>query len=169
MDGTWRCSDRGAEGAPASRTAWVAPSHRKRVHAPVVGHLLAPPFSRWPPPLRPSGARRRAPSWSSPVEQRQFLSENGELWLVYEVLRSSAADQGRNILPADYTAGWLVFQSAREKRRLAPVPEDWATYDVGALEALRRRAQPARSAPRELELDLIALSGTHRASDRLSR
>lgn len=39
--------------------------------------------------------------------------------------------------------GWLVFESAREKRRLeAPYPAAWLTYDIPALEELCRRAKP---------------------------
>ncbi|MEO7455112.1 MAG: hypothetical protein ABIY52_02545 [Gemmatimonadaceae bacterium] len=38
--------------------------------------------------------------------------------------------------------GWLVFESAREKRRLeAPYPAEWRSYDIPALEVLCRRAR----------------------------
>jgi hypothetical protein len=42
--------------------------------------------------------------------------------------------------------GWLVFESAREKRRLeAPYPSEWRSFGIPELEALCRRASPVIS------------------------
>ena len=41
-------------------------------------------------------------------------------------------------------AGWLVFQSEREKRRLMPAPGDWEQCDEERLRLMLRAARPAR-------------------------
>ena len=46
--------------------------------------------------------------------------------------------------------GWLVFESAREKRRLHPIPPEWATLDDAELTALLRTAVPAPHTTRRL-------------------
>jgi hypothetical protein len=58
-------------------------------------------------------------------------------------------------LPEPFREGWLVFQSATEKRRFAPPPADWETLEVERLEELLRqsvphvtRGQPAQPADR---------------------
>ena len=37
-------------------------------------------------------------------------------------------------LAPGFEAGWLVFKSRGERRRLAPVPEDWERVDDASLE-----------------------------------
>jgi hypothetical protein len=41
--------------------------------------------------------------------------------------------------------GWLTFETAREKRRLAPIPSGWAALSRWKLELLCRAAQPVPS------------------------
>lgn len=55
----------------------------------------------------------------------------------------------RGNLRGIYAQGWLCFDSGREKRRLSPIPSDWATCGQDALEAYVRIAEPvgSRSAP----------------------
>jgi hypothetical protein len=43
---------------------------------------------------------------------------------------------------ADFQEGWLVFESATERRRLAPFPSDWARYTTTQLEELLSEATP---------------------------
>ncbi len=43
--------------------------------------------------------------------------------------------------------GWLVFESESERRRLSPIPEDWARCSDDALEAYRQSARPVASSP----------------------
>jgi hypothetical protein len=38
--------------------------------------------------------------------------------------------------------GWLTFESATEKRRLAPIPPSWEAMDDDGLEALLTTARP---------------------------
>lgn len=42
-------------------------------------------------------------------------------------------------------AGWLCFDARDEKRRLSPIPEDWARCDDAKLESYLRDARPARA------------------------
>ena len=41
----------------------------------------------------------------------------------------------------EYQEGWLVFESASERRRLAPFPSRWAEFPDEELESLLRTAQ----------------------------
>jgi len=51
----------------------------------------------------------------------------------------------RPTLTAGLDGGWLCFENAREKRRLAPIPADWTRCTA---EALDRYLQAAKRAPR---------------------
>ena len=67
---------------------------------------------------------------------RQFRDNAGVEWQVYQTERAAAADRRRDhLLPVEYREGWLVFESESEKRRLAPVPPDWAQLSDEALAA----------------------------------
>ena len=46
----------------------------------------------------------------------------------------------RPVLTAGLDAGWLCFESGTERRRHAPVPADWATWNDARLEACCRDA-----------------------------
>ena len=73
-----------------------------------------------------------------------YTDSNGIEWLVTEIadpaLRSISADRLR--MP-EFKSGWLLFQSATQKRRLAPYPDDWRSLPPEALERLCARARPA--------------------------
>jgi hypothetical protein len=47
--------------------------------------------------------------------------------------------------------GWLVFQSARERRRLVPIPADWETVSEGEPGALCARAERVVLPPYSVE------------------
>jgi hypothetical protein len=51
----------------------------------------------------------------------------------------------RPMLTAGLDGGWLCFESGVEKRRLTPIPADWARCTADALE---RYLQAAKRAPR---------------------
>ena len=78
---------------------------------------------------------------------RQFRDEAGIEWRVFLTARGSDAVSREHSLPETYREGWLVFESATEKRRLAPVPNDWESLSNEALTELCAKAssQPARS------------------------
>ena len=86
---------------------------------------------------------------------REFRDEAGVQWAVFFTARSVAPDRH---LPEQYREGWLVFESAAEKRRLAPVPKDWDSLSDRELSALcgqathqapRKKAMHAAEAPVE--------------------
>src|ERR1700744_2996335 len=78
---------------------------------------------------------------------RQFRDETGIEWRVSFTPRGSDAVSRDHYLPEAYRGGWLVFESAQEKRRLAPVPADWEQLPTAELAALcsKASAQPARA------------------------
>jgi hypothetical protein len=78
---------------------------------------------------------------------RQFRDETGVEWRVSFTPRGSDAVSRENYLPEAYRGGWLVFESAQEKRRLAPVPANWEQLTTAELAALCSKAstQPARA------------------------
>ena len=68
---------------------------------------------------------------------RTIRDEQGLEWQVWD---TTPAKQVSDTLEA----GWLTFESAAEKRRLAPVPLYWLNATDGELLALLDRAQPVR-------------------------
>jgi hypothetical protein len=78
------------------------------------------------------------------IPHRVFDDEQATRWHVFAVRRASdSADRAQ--LPEAYRAGWLVFESTDELRRLAPIPDNWDDLPV---EELRRLCHEAASAPR---------------------
>ena len=67
---------------------------------------------------------------------RQFRDAAGIEWNVYHTERNASAERRDHLLPAEYRHGWLLFESASEKRRLAPVPPAWSDLSDEALAAL---------------------------------
>lgn len=72
---------------------------------------------------------------------RQFIARDGTRWDLYEVSRESLVAGFPNVLPPAYRDGWLVFESAGERRRLAPFPGEWASFSSHALRLLLDRAE----------------------------
>jgi hypothetical protein len=50
----------------------------------------------------------------------------------------------RAVMGQGLTGGWLCFEGAREKRRLSPIPTDWARCGDARLEEYCRQATPVR-------------------------
>lgn len=105
---------------------------------------------------------------------REFLDSNGTEWQAFDVVprenerrrydrRSSGetradgtpvlerreADRrltigGRSHLHSGVAAGWLCFESDADHRRLAPIPENWATATDAQLEDYLQAARPVR-------------------------
>ena len=100
------------------------------------------------------------------MSHRDFADSLGRKWDVWTVIpsrverrqRQDAApvwtgperrgrDEYRVRLGGQFTYGWLTFETAGEKRRLAPVPDAWEEMTPTELEQLLSRAtlvQPAR-------------------------
>ena len=104
------------------------------------------------------------------MAQREFVDSDGVRWLVWAVMPSLAdrrelSDRRhdprskrerrtrrelRVRMEPGLAKGWLVFESAHEKRRLHPIPESWASLDDASLSSLMRDARPVPHARRRL-------------------
>jgi hypothetical protein len=102
------------------------------------------------------------------MAHREFVDSHGKQWEVWSV-RPEYAERRRRTPAEDIPAverreraefrvplggqwadGWLCFESGAEKRRLAPVPDDWAEMSPDELEKLCESATPTRFPPRRL-------------------
>ena len=76
---------------------------------------------------------------------REFVDDQHREWRVWAVtpeqMRPVHAREMFHGRYVDYQEGWLVFESATERRRLAPFPARWTELPVEELEMLLRRAQ----------------------------
>jgi hypothetical protein len=80
---------------------------------------------------------------------RGFTDSTGVEWRVWEVFPSRApSEMGTGELTRSslkdtaFAHGWLCFESATDKRRLAPIPRGWEFLDTATLEQLRAKASP---------------------------
>ena len=73
---------------------------------------------------------------------RQFDDAKGVRWDAFAVHPSVAAT-GRGALPDPYQAGWLSFDSGKETRRLAPIPDGWRDLSDDGLRLLLEMAEVA--------------------------
>jgi hypothetical protein len=73
---------------------------------------------------------------------RLFEDTQGVTWDVWAVYPEGRQSQV-SALPGTFQSGWLVFESAGEKRRLSPIPSDWQSVGQGELEQLCSRAETA--------------------------
>ena len=65
---------------------------------------------------------------SAEIPMRTFVDESGTEWEVREIHVPTLAVVPRRHLPhPEFAEGWLLFSTARERRRVAPVPADWMT------------------------------------------
>ena len=112
---------------------------------------------------------------------RTFIAPDGAEWRVWNVVPSLAMneesrqwerrgqdvlayggperrqDDRRNAPPfvsPQLSSGWLCFESAAAKRRLAPLPEGWENVSEDELADLWKRAQPV--AQRKIQIPGIA-------------
>ena len=105
------------------------------------------------------------------MAHRTFRDEQGREWEAWEVVptaveRRMARDGGRRpatkkdrrkgqetrvLVPDELQRGWLAFQSGLERRRLAPIPDDWAEMTVDELAELLDRAERRARARRLIE------------------
>jgi hypothetical protein len=75
---------------------------------------------------------------------REFTDSENVVWRVWDVTTAQMHPVTRNEdFMGDLADGWLAFESAFEKRRLAaPYPAEWATLPIPELEMLCRKAPP---------------------------
>ncbi len=97
---------------------------------------------------------------------RSFESPDGVWWSVWEVIPGRVSEfrsaYGSH-LPSNLADGWLCFESATEKRRLAPLPANWQARSDDDLRFWWRAADPVHTrALREPSGDgarLVAMAG----------
>jgi hypothetical protein len=70
---------------------------------------------------------------------REFTDSKGVSWRVW-----TTEPGAPNLVSADYRDGWLSFDSATERRRLAPIPKGWEDLSAERLELLCRTATRGR-------------------------
>ena len=70
---------------------------------------------------------------------RDFTDSFGNSWQVWETHPTTS------VVRDDFATGWLTFERGHERKRLAPIPPDWATLDE---EGLRRLLRGAVALPR---------------------
>src|SRR4051812_29437559 len=101
------------------------------------------------------------------MAHRTFRDELGREWDVWEVVPTALErrmaktmqirgipdrrriHESRVLVPDALQRGWLAFQCDSERRRLTPIPEEWAEMTSEELLALLHRAD-RRSRPRRL-------------------
>lgn len=99
--------------------------------------------------LKRRRARRAAPRASVDTAlpqvgaHRKFVDHRGVMWDAFAVL-PAADPRGLARLPEQYQHGWLCFESASEKRRLGPIPDDWLLVNDEQLRRYRDSAQPVQ-------------------------
>lgn len=57
----------------------------------------------------------------------RIFHRHGQRWEVWEVRLGEGG--GRRSVDPQLAEGWLTFECAAEKRRLAPIPEGWAELE----------------------------------------
>jgi hypothetical protein len=79
---------------------------------------------------------------------RQFRDSRGVEWNVWAIMPAATALlKGRS---ERWHAGWLLFESSSESRRLTPIPPDWLNDNERKLEELCGQAERKRAGSRAL-------------------
>ena len=89
---------------------------------------------------------------------REFTDSKSVVWRVWDVTTAQMHPVTKNEdFMGELADGWLAFESAYEKRRLAaPYPDTWAQMSIPELEAL------CEQAPRVMSRQPRTASGEHR-------
>jgi hypothetical protein len=86
------------------------------------------------------------------MSYRVVTDPAGAAWQVWTVRPSRRSPTSAFAIAAEYTLGWLAFERlddpadlwARERRRLAPVPDDWERSSDADVLWLLSRATPVK-------------------------
>lgn len=99
---------------------------------------------------------------------REFRDRAGVEWRAWDITpeRMHPATMremflGRHV---DFQEGWIVFESATERRRLAPYPIHWADMSEDELEALLHVAKPTPKRTSESSGAFRRIEGLHAAA-----
>jgi hypothetical protein len=85
----------------------------------------------------------------------EFNDRDGERWTVSEIARLQFSDRLMSLMPhPERRGGWLLFESDRgERRRLAPIPDNWRTLPAMVLQDHLQSALPAGNDERRRKTD----------------
>lgn len=100
---------------------------------------------------------------------RAFRDAAGVEWRMYQAERKPEGERRDHLLPEEYRHGWLVFESATEKRRLAPVPPGWRDLSDEALAALCAKATVQTRAAKAGDRPMPLLDDDQRLEGRRAR
>lgn len=82
------------------------------------------------------------------MTMRSCIDRAGVRWEIFAV-HPEAEGRKAQRMPEAFRSGWLCFQSANERRRLAPIPLGWQGWEeqelLGAMEDAHR--SPRRTPP----------------------
>lgn len=79
------------------------------------------------------------------MAHRKFTDAARVIWDAWDTYpKEHGVAAGALHVAQELRHGWLTFESSTEKRRLAPVPPEWATLSDAELEALCRKARQTR-------------------------
>lgn len=73
---------------------------------------------------------------------REFVDAKGKIWKVWDTLPGIGS-----VVNPEWKDGWLSFQCGDVRRRLAPIPDAWASASDAELEDYCGRADMARPTP----------------------
>jgi hypothetical protein len=76
---------------------------------------------------------------------RTVDDDAGNRWTIYAVSPEELSFGRRELLPAAFRDGWLVCECAVERRRLAPIPAEWAGFPEARLRQIIASAKPVAS------------------------
>ena len=102
-----------------------------------------------------------------------FTDESDRSWEVHEIRDPAPPERLTRFLRHEYSAGWLLFVSGDERRRLAPYPPGWRFADAARLrcwvnDALPVRATGTGATPQKLsELPPVATNREGPTTDQL--
>jgi len=94
------------------------------------------------PPTAAATTARTVADITPGISQRIFEDIRGKRWRVFAVHPSTHSVES-GALPESYRDGWLSFEAADEKRRVAPIPAGWEELSIDELQLLCHRAQRA--------------------------
>jgi len=84
-----------------------------------------------------------------------FTDESDRSWEVHEIRDPALSDRRNRFLRSEYSAGWLLFVSGDERRRLAPYPPGWRFANASLLRCWVNDALPVRAATTSVSLDQV--------------
>ena len=79
---------------------------------------------------------------------RTFTGTDGTVWNVWNVVPTVARESNTLTLASGMAEGWLCFESAAAKRRLAPIPPGWDEWSDEELERCMMEVPVVQRRPR---------------------